>query len=271
MKIISFINNKGGAAKTASCTVIAELLACLNYKVLLVDLDEQSNLSMQFRKHEDTPYLIDNVLTQRYNTLEQMQPCIQKTYIKNIDIIANYKERKSTVQLITADTSLNNNILLKKALAPIKDNYDFILIDTAPASNILIINAMYVSDYVITPVKAEENSYEGLETTLKNINRIVDEFDINTMEFLGVFMTVVNKRTKNFQEWSQKYRNELGNKFFNTSIRCDAKLEESQTKRKSLIEIDPRSRALNDYANLLLEMKIIDQEHEQALREAMQI
>jgi len=268
-KVISIINNKGGVGKTTSTTAIAEILAMCNKRVLLIDLDAQSNLSMQFHAYiEDSQDVlngyelpqnknINDLFRFRYRTKPEVQDLIVKTNVSGIDIIPSSKRHGSTPLSIINNVG-NNNIILKKAIQAVSEDYDYILIDNAPASNILTVNSMFASDYVIVPVRIESFSYKGLKETVASIFYIKAEHDLDNIKFLGAFITQANKNTNIYKQTQEAYKMELQERFFDTSIRVDTKISEAETALIPLLERN--GNALKDYAQLLIESGIFDTE-----------
>lgn len=283
-KIISTINNKGGVSKTTTTNVFATLLAFAGKKVLLVDCDESGNLSMSYNRHtEDTPAVIDGIrnpkepniaelFKYRFRTKEDMQKVIYPTYNPNIDIIPASKRHKHTPTTIAKNTG-NNNIILKRALQAVKDDYDYILIDNSPIENILTVNSMFASDYVLTPIRVENYSYQGLRETFASINYILEEHELENLTFLGTFFVQANPRTKNFKELFAEKSEDfsaagLEDKFFKSYIRMDDKINVINSKFISLLDF-PTSNALIDYTKLLLETGILDDETKEILEAAI--
>ena len=260
-KVISIINNKGGVGKTTSTTAIAEILAMCNQKILLIDLDAQSNLSMQFHAYiEDSQDVlngyelpqnknINDLFRFRYRTKPEVKDLIVNTNVQGIDIIPSSKRHGSTPLSIINNVG-NNNIILKKAIQAVSEDYDYILIDNAPASNILTVNSMFASDYVIVPV--------GLKETVASIFYIKAEHDLDNIKFLGAFITQANKNTNIYKQTQEAYKMELQERFFDTSIRVDTKISEAETALIPLLE--RKGNALKDYAQLLIESGIFDTE-----------
>jgi len=275
-KIISIINNKGGVGKTTSTGIIAELLSFLDLKVLAIDLDQQSNLSMMLGcYYEDAEDVINGVsipaeqnvadlFKYRYRTREEVLPLIKHTPIKNLDIITSSKRHKHTQLNITVNETGNNNIILKRALATIKDDYDFILIDNAPANDILTVNSMFCSDQVIVPVRMEGFSYKGLNTILY----IKEEHDI-AVDFAGAFITQAEITTNVYHGIAESYSKELGDKFLKTPIRKDIKISELETNFAPILEYCPDTNALFDYSSLILELGILAPEKATQLKAAI--
>lgn len=278
---ISIINNKGGVGKTSSTAILAELMAFLGLRVLCIDLDEQSNLSMLFKCYEEdnqkviegievpVQQNISDLFKYRFRDKEQIEAIVQKTAIENLYVIPSSKRHKNTLTYIAANETGNNNTILRKALNAIKDEFDFILIDNAPASNVLTVNSIFASDYILTPVRAEGFSYKGLKETIETIAYIKEEHDIENANFLGTYITQVETNTKIFKELKESYSEELGIKFLSTPIRKDIKVAEMETIFQSLLSYAPNTNAIFDYAVLLLELNILPQEKARMLKAAI--
>lgn len=278
-KVISILNNKGGVAKTTSCGVIAQILAYLGNKVLVVDLDGQANVSAVFNNFKiDSQDVIDGIrlpekfnvtelFKYRYRTKKEVESLIVPTQIKGVSLIPS-SERYNNVNIIVTMNTGNNNLILKKALETIKSDFDYILLDNAPANNILTVNSLFASDMVIIPVQVEQFSYIGLTQTLNTISYIKNEHGIKYPNIAGVFLTLAEKKTIQFKKYEQKYKEELGCWFFHTSIRKDVKMKEAIDSIQPVLAKCPDSRALEDYAALILEMNILDKEGEELLRES---
>lgn len=278
--IISVINNKGGVGKTTSTGIISQLLAYLGKKVLVIDLDQQSNLSMMLNCYIDDPDDVINgtvladvpniaeVFRYRYRNREDVESVIQHTFIENLDIIPSSKRHKNTQLQINMNETANNNIILKKALASIKSDYDYILIDNAPANDILTVNSMFASDLVIIPVRVEGFSYKGLNETIETINYIVEEHELDSIK-LGAFITQAETNTNVFKALFANYSNELVEKFYKVPIRKDIKVSEIETNFCPILEYCPDTNAVFDYSRLILEMNILPPEDAQRLEAAI--
>lgn len=270
-KVISIVNNKGGVGKTTSTGILSEILAFLGKKVLAVDLDQQCNLSMMMKVYvEDSEAVINGIeqptifnITElfkyRYRQKEDVEKLILKTKIKNLDIIPASKRHKNTQLNISMNETGNNNIILKRALSAVRDDYDFILIDNAPANDILTVNSMFTSDMVLVPVRMEGFSYEGLKECMKTILYIKEEHDIDNLELGGVYITQAEINTNIFRDIREVYEKELGCKFLDTAIRKDIKASEIETAYKPILEYAPDTNLVFDYCKLILELNILDE------------
>lgn len=275
-KVISILNNKGGVAKTTSTGVIAQILAYLGKKVLVVDLDGQANVSAIFNHYRiDSQDVIDGrenpeelnvteLFKYRFRTKEEVASIIFPTQVKGVSLMPSSERYNNTNIIVTMNTG-NNNLILKRALETVKSDYDYILLDNAPANNILTVNSLFASDMVIVPVQVEQFSYIGLNQTLNTIAYIKEEHGIEYPQIAGVFLTLAEKKTKQFKKYEQKYREELGCCFFKTCIRKDIKMKEAIDSIHPVLAECPDSRALEDYAALILEMDILDENSEKIL------
>jgi chromosome partitioning protein len=265
-KVISTINIKGGVGKTTTIGCLAELLDELNKKVLIVDMDPQANISQLFCRYETGSKNINDIMMLKGSECikDNVKKSIQKTDFGSIDIIASNEELSFVAQSITFDQSRAQQVILKKALSTIIDDYDYILIDNTPFFNILTINSLVASDYVITPVSSNGFSYAGLTRLLSEIYRIKDEFNPDLV-FLGAFITNANKQKRVFKDLFEEYKEELGDKFLHSYIRTDKNVDESNTAFVPLLSYNRNCNAVADYRRLLASLKILNAEDQKKL------
>ncbi len=265
--IISVINNKGGCGKTATVGIVSQLLAAKGKKVLAVDLDQQCNLSMMlgcFYRDSDNiiqgieqPQILNiaDLFKYRYRDIADVKKVIMHSPISNLDIIAASKRHKNTQLTISMNETGNNNTILKKALAAIRDEYDYILIDNGPANDVLTVNSMFTSDKIIIPVKMEGFSYEGLIETLKTIQYIKEEHDLDHVEFAGAFITQAEMGTNLCGSLSDNYTEQLGTRFL-SPIRKDIRIGEIETNFSPVMQYCPTTNAVLDYLRLIEELNL---------------
>lgn len=266
--VISILTNKGGVGKTTSTSFLAQLLAFLQKRTLCVDLDESSNLSMALSQYiADSPGVlagiedpvrlnIADLFKYRYREKAFVKNIIYPTPIPNLDIIPASHRHKGTPTILSTNQTGNNNIVLRKALATIKDEYDYILIDSAPVSDILTVNSMFASDLIFIPVRLEEFSHAGLLETIRVLNEIKEDHDMISLKIGGAFFTQVEDNTNLFKRFSEKADRNI---FLNSHIRKDIKVGEVNSNFRPILEYCPNTNAVFDYANLLLEMGILDE------------
>lgn len=269
--VISITNHKGGVGKTTTTEILGELLAFLGKRVLLVDNDPQGNLSSMLGKRlEDSDDVIAGVTLSEFITIHELyrfkfrekdkvQSAIHHTYIENIDIIPSTKRHKNTITYLLTNTAGNVNNILKKALEIVKDDYDYILIDNAPATDLLTVNSYFVTDEIVTPVRCEAFSYEGMLEILQRISYIKEEHDIETVHFKGVFITQAETNTNVYKDIRDEYMEKLKEKFLDAPIRKAVAIQEVETNFKPLLMYKPNSSAVFDYSELLLKLKILSE------------
>lgn len=279
-KTISIVNNKGGVGKTTSTGLIVQLLAYLNKKVLAIDLDPQCNLSMMLNCYEresdevvrgmllSSTKNIADLFKNHYRTREEVCSTIKHTAIPNLDIIPASKRHDNTVDELRKNQTGNNNIILKKALDLIKEDYDYIIIDNAPAKDVLTVNSLFTSDLVYVPVRLEMFSYEGLKETISTILYIKEEHEIN-IEFGGAFITQAETNTNSFKETKMMYTEQLNEKFLKTSIRKDIRISDIEKNFHPVLSYCPDTNAVFDYAKLIIEMNILDKLSEKILKKSI--
>ncbi|GEP65764.1 cobyric acid synthase CobQ [Clostridium beijerinckii] len=247
MKVISFLNVKGGVAKTTSCVNVAAELGRQGEKVLIIDLDPQSNA---------TKYLnVYNPSTKgTYELLAGEDVPIQGTIYKNLWIVpANINLIMSEGEIL-ADTKKARETRLKKWLNSKKeDSFDYILIDCPPSLGMLSINALAASDYVIVPLKIDKFALDGFEYLMGSIQGINEEFN-DKLKLLGILITMDRATTIN-REIKQELKDELGNILFKQTIRDNVDVIKSTFNSTPVVYFNSRANASKDYKSFVEEMQ----------------
>lgn len=238
--IITLANNKGGVSKTTIAQALANGFKKKGYKVLAIDLDPQGNLSyaMDAGKPALTAYDLLNG--------EPAEQCIVDT---------------AQTQIITSNSHLasvqiNTPYTLKERLEPLKNRYDYIIIDTAPALNMLNINALTASDFVIVPATADVFSLQGLAQFAQNIVSIRDKYNPD-LRIAGIAISQFNKRTilnRQLSKAMQDVAKTLNTKVFNSKIRNAIAVPEAQAMQEDIFNYDPRNRVTADLNALVNEV-----------------
>lgn len=266
-RVISIINNKGGVGKTATTLILAELLAYLGFRVLVIDLDGQSNVSLTLHAYvkESASSVsgrtapeqenVFEIFVDRLKTKADVLRLILHTNIPGVHILPS-SNRFNNIEKNLEDC-YKSPFILSKAIRAVTEDYDYILIDNSPAMNFFTLNSIVASDYIITPVRSEDYSKKGVVEILDKLNQIRDEYDLDKVKFLGAFLTQADSRTNVYRECVQEYRDEIADKFFNTCIRRDTKIEQMQKRHIPMLQLSNDSNAFIDYCNLLLEMDIL--------------
>jgi len=189
-KIISFANQKGGVGKTTSTYNVGVMLAKRGYKTLIIDFDSQASLTISANLEPFEQEL--SIVSVMKKGGAKAEGCIYPLQ-ENLHIITSRLEL-AMLELEMIGRSMRE-MILSRAIEPIKDNYDFILIDCPPQLSILTINALACSDNVIIPVKTDYLSYRGLELIQETIREVQSEINPNLIES-GVIATLFEMRLK---------------------------------------------------------------------------
>ena len=181
--IITIANQKGGVGKTTTVVNLATALASIDKKVLVIDMDPQYNSSMSFNVYE--PNLsIYRVFSNEVN----IKNTIQKSQIPNLDVISACEDLAAAEYELADDE--DRNMLLKNYISLVKDNYEYIFIDTPPTLGLLTVSSLTASDEVLIPVQCEFFALEGLSKLIKTIELVKANLNTNLKlsneDYLGV-------------------------------------------------------------------------------------
>ena len=249
MKKLSVVNIKGGVAKTTSAINIAAILADKGNKVLVVDVDAQSNLTMAFKAYDIDGLSVSDVLLDKSVNVCDV---IKNTEYENIDILPANISLAFTEKKILLDVTRSQQNRLKRELDLVSDKYDYCIIDCPPSLNMITINALVASDEVIVPIKIDKFALDGLEYLLESIDEIKDEFSPN-LQFKGCFITMDTLTNVN-KEIKKALKNILQDKMFNTSIRQNISVVEASFEQMPVVNYKRNSNASKDYINLVEEI-----------------
>ena len=247
-KIISFANQKGGVGKTTSCVNIAASLGVLGKKVLIIDLDPQGNttsgvgISKKGLK-ASTKELLSGELTAREIILE--------TNYENLSVIpTNTTLAGAEFDLFDFDES---EFRMKNALAEVKDEYDYILIDCPPSLGMLTINAFAACDGVIVPMQCEFYALEGLSQLMITINRIKRLYNPE-LTVSGIIITMYNSRLLLSMQVIAELKKHYDDKIFDTKISRNVKLTEAPGFGKPAYYHDKSSKGSKEYMEVAKEL-----------------
>ena len=245
--VISISNQKGGVGKTTTSVNLSTALAAVGKKVLLVDFDPQSNsttgVGIYSTENIGTSY---SLLTQQL----QVSEVLQKTQIPGLTIIP------SEINLIGAEVELVNTphreSILRNALEPYRDFFDYIFIDSPPSMGILSLNSLVASDGVIIPLQCEYYALEGLSYLFGSISRIKTSLNPNLTLF-GVLLTMFDKRNALCLSVERDVRNHIGDKVFKTVIPRNVKISEDPSFGKPVLIHDIKCAGSCEYMELAKE------------------
>ena len=246
MKTIAIINQKGGVGKSTTAFTLASGLKNKGYKTLCIDMDAQGNLSYTANANDDLLTIYDLLAEDA-----DINQAIQHT--KNFDLIASSKALSGADGFIT---DIGKEYKLKEILESVKNDYDYIIIDTPPALGILTVNALTACDSVIIPAQADIYSLQGIEQLSKTIQPI-KKYCNDKLKIDGILLTRYSPRailSREVAEIANDLAQNLNTKVFKSTIREAIAVKESQINKQSLFDYAPNSNVTNDYLNFVNEL-----------------
>lgn len=248
IKVIPVINNKGGVGKTTTTVNLAAGLARMGRRVLLVDLDSQASASLSLGVPRDKlrPSSAD-VLFGRVELAKAIRP----TEHEGLDLLTSYLDL-ADFDLRTARLP-QREFHLRSILEPIRDVYDHILLDCAPSTSLLSINALLAADAFIIPLQPSYLGIEGIMSLGQAVRRIRTALG-RVAPVLGIVLTMVNYEEEGTQSIVEEIRGYYGNKVFETEIRPDISLVDAPSFGQSVYEYAPESQAAKEYLALTQEL-----------------
>jgi len=244
-QVISFANQKGGVAKTTTTLNLAVAFKEHGFDVLTVDLDPQGNLTMSQGMDPD------QVERSMYDVLVHSMPIEEIIHRAEVDVAV------SSIDLAGAEMALSSMIgrerALQKALLPVRNRYDYILIDTPPSLGLLTINALTASDGVIVPVQCEYLSLRGL-VQLENTLSMIRENLNPIVEIKGILPTMYDSRTLHSREAVEMLKENFGDLVFETRIKKTVRYAEAPVEGSSVLKYDSSGPAAKAYRDLAKEV-----------------
>ena len=244
-QVISFANQKGGVAKTTTTLNLAVAFKEHGFDVLTVDLDPQGNLTMSQGMDPD------QVERSMYDVLVHSMPVEDVIHRAEVDVAV------SSIDLAGAELALSSMIgrerALQKALLPVRNRYDYILIDTPPSLGLLTINALTASDGVIVPVQCEYLSLRGL-VQLENTLSMIRENLNPIVEIKGILPTMYDSRTLHSREAIEMLQENFGDLVFETRIKKTVRYAEAPVEGSSVLKYDSSGPAAQAYRDLAKEV-----------------
>jgi chromosome partitioning protein len=247
-RVIAMVNQKGGVGKSTTAVNLGASLATLGRKTLVIDADPQGNtttgLGINKRALNACVY---SVLLQDMPILEVVRP----TEIANLSVVpATLNLAGAEIELVS---TLSRETRLKSALAPVRDAYDFVLIDCPPSLGLLTINALTAADEVIVPVQAEFYALEGLSQLTTVIGRVHGALNPR-LAISGVLITMFDGRTKLATEVLDEVHRYFPEQVFKTQIPRNVRISEAPSYGKPVILFDVKSRGAQAYLSLAREV-----------------
>ena len=247
-KIISFANQKGGVGKTTSCVNVAASLGVLGYKVLIIDLDPQGNTTSGVGIPKKG---LKGGTRELLSGKMPVEEIIVDTPFQNLAVIpTNTALSSAEFDLFEFDETEKR---MQIALEPVKDKYDYILIDCPPSLGMLTINAFTASDGVIVPMQCEFYALEGLSQLMITINRIKRLYNPE-LNVCGILITMYNGRLLLSMQVMAELQKHYSDKLFETKISRNVKLTEAPGFGRPVFYHDKNSKGAKEYMEVAKEL-----------------
>jgi len=245
--IISVANQKGGVGKTTTAINLGASLAVAEHRTLIVDMDPQANATSGLGASRDGPTI--------YDTLVRGVPvgeCVQSgVSVPFLDLIPSTRDLVGAeIELVSAGS---RELVLRRVLESIRDDYDFVLIDCPPSLGLLTLNTLTAADSVMIPIQCEFYALEGLSQLLNTV-RLVQRALNPTLEIEGVLLTMYDNRLKLSKQVAAEAREYFGDRVYQTLIPRNVRLAEAPSFGKPILQYDVLSTGAQCYLKLAREI-----------------
>lgn len=247
-RIIAIANQKGGVGKTTTTVNLSAALAELGHRVLVIDLDPQGNAStgLGINSHTVQASIYDVLLND-----VPMEDCIEATSLRNLFVVpANIDLAGAEIEMVSA---FSREMRLKRAIAEVLEDYDYVIIDCPPSLGLLTINALAAADDVIVPIQCEYYALEGLGQLLRNVDLVRSSLN-PTLDVRGMVLTMFNASTRLAEQVEEDVRSHFGPRVYKTVIPRTVRLAEAPSFGQPIIVFDPTHRGAQVYRELATEV-----------------
>ena len=256
-KVISVANQKGGVGKTTTTVNLGTILAKKGKKVLLIDADPQGNASSGLGVEKEVESSTYDILVNE----TEMSEAVQTTIIKNLYVCpSNMSLAGAEVELVSM---MSREQRLKEKLEPVKDIFDYILIDCPPSLGLITLNAFTASDSVLIPVQCEYFALEGLGQLINTVNLVKRHLNKN-IEIEGALLTMYDIRTNLSNQVVKEIKKYFDNKVYKTVIPRNVKLSEAPSYGMPITIYDARSKGAKAYEKFAKEFIKINEDSQKA-------
>ncbi len=246
-KIIAIANQKGGVGKTTTSVNLSAALAEAGKKVLMVDLDPQGNTTSGLGCRVEA----GNSVYEAMMGSAKPEDCVQKTGVKKLRLIgADIRLAGAEVELVSVN---EREFYLKRLLAPMRDAYDFILIDCPPSLSLLTLNALAAADTVLIPIQCEYYALEGVTSLMNTISRVKKTINPH-LEIEGILLTMLDGRTNLGLQVVDQVKKHFKKMVFATTIPRNVRLGEAPSHGEPITIYDPKSTGAIAYQALTKEV-----------------
>lgn len=248
-KVIAIANQKGGVGKTTTAINLAASLSVLEKKVLIIDADPQANTTsgLNFAPDNDQQRTLYEVMIGKID----ISDALIQTEIANLHMIPSH------INLVGAEIEMleeeGRESLLKEALAPIRGDYDYIIIDCSPSLGLITVNSLTAANSVIIPVQCQYFALEGLGKLLNTIKIVQSRFN-QELDIEGILLTMFDSRTRISKQVVDEVKTHFQTMVFDTIISTNTRISEAQSYGRPIIMHDAASSGAINYMNLAREI-----------------